>query len=81
MWSRRQREEKGEGRKEGKEKELNIWRRKISFCGGEEKRTGKTEQNIWRMKIFLLEEEGYIWRIKILSAEEKKKLLWTDGRI
>ena len=49
---------------EKQEKTENIWRKKVLFCEGEEKRKEK-EDNIWRRNIF--------GEVKYIFPEEDKK--------
>ena len=77
LWRRRRTEENiwreknhffGGKEKTEKEKEENVWRRKIFSV--------KKEENIWKRKIFFSEEkekEENIWRRKISFVEEKNR--------
>ena len=63
-------------RKSETEKEENIWRRKISFCGGEE-----------RERRYFERENIFLWRRRRTKEEkeenitEKKTLSRVDGRV
>ena len=66
----------GGRRKAEKEKEDNIGRRKIFFCGEEKNGDGKVRKYLAKEDIYFLgkkKKKGNIWRRKIFFCGEEEK--------